>query len=136
MRVDTIPFRDLPLDEKLQTMAGWMRERRARQVVALDVRKVSGVTEGVLIASVQSVRQGRSLAEWFVEKVAEVGQDYLGMEGQATGNWILVDLNDVMVHVFLDQIREQFNLEGLYSRARSVDLAPDDSDQPGADLDD
>ena len=57
-----------------------------------------------------------------MKQLKEAGMEYLGMEGYNTGNWILVDCNDILVHIFQSESRSFYNLEGLYSDSKEIRL--------------
>ena len=93
---------------------------KAVNVKVMDVRKVTDVADCMVLASGNSDRHVRSIADKVVEKAKAAGFRPMGMEGQRDGEWVLVDLNDVIVHVMLPRVREFYGLEGLWeSRHRS-----------------
>ncbi len=83
-------------------------------ITALDVRGVSTVTDFMVVASGHSQRQVKSLASQVAEKAKGRGIEPLGMEGHSVGEWVLVDLGDVVVHVMLPPIRDFYGLEKLW----------------------
>ena len=110
-------FSQLPAVEKASLIADWLDEHKARDLVMLDLAGKSSLTDVALIASVNSVRQGQSLADGILALCREQNFEFFHIEGQATGQWILVDLNDVVVHLFQGESRELYNLEGLWRDA-------------------
>ncbi|PTN37646.1 ribosome silencing factor [Desulfonatronum sp. SC1] len=112
-------------------VAGWLEEKKARDISVLDVTPFSAVADVMVICSAQSARHAQALADWLLERYAEQGIGYLGMEGYTEGRWILVDGNDVLVHIFQEESREFYNLDGLWSRARS--LLDDPNPEPPSD---
>ena len=109
---------NLPSQEKAVLVANWLRDKKAQDVTVLDVTGVCPITEMLVLASATSPRHAKGLASQKLE--------YLGLEGQGEGAWILVDLNDVLVHVFSGANRELFDLEGLWCEGARVEL-PDDA---------
>ena len=107
-------FSQLAAVDKADTIARWLEEHKARNLLVLDVHEKSSLTDVVVIASVSSVRQGQSLAEGLLTLCREENFEFFHTEGQNTGQWILVDLNDVVVHLFQDDARTLYNLEGLW----------------------
>jgi ribosome-associated protein len=93
-----------------------LHEKKARDVIALDVREFSSVTEGMIIATANSARQAKSLGAWLLEQGKKYGVPAMGAEGMEVGQWILVDFNDVVVHIFQEDVRELYNLEGLFAQ--------------------
>jgi ribosome-associated protein len=96
---------------------------KAQHVVRLDVRHLTSVTDTMIIASGRSDRHVRSLADAVVERCEEAGLATLGVEGQDAGEWVLVDLGDVVVHVMLPRVREFYNLEKLWGMGQAASAA-------------
>ena len=87
---------------------------KAQNVAVLDVSDLTDVTDTIVIASGTSDRHVKSLAGRVVERAKEAGFRSLGIEGEREGEWVLVDLQDVIVHVMLPRIREFYALEKLW----------------------
>ncbi|MDR2878254.1 MAG: ribosome silencing factor [Chromatiales bacterium] len=87
---------------------------KAVNVIALDVRRASSVTDYMLIASGTSDRHVRSIVSSVVEAARERGIKPLGVEGEVHAQWALVDLGDVIVHVMKPDVREFYQLEKLW----------------------
>jgi ribosome-associated protein len=88
---------------------------KAVNVRVIDVRRLSDIFDTLVIASGTSDRHVRSIADSVVEKAQVAGFRPLGIEGQKTGDWVLVDLGDVVVHVMLPRVREFYSLEKLWT---------------------
>jgi ribosome-associated protein len=97
---------------KLVTAA--LDDMKAGNVKILDVRKVTDVADCMVVASGNSDRHVRSIADRVVERARAGGFKPMGMEGERDGEWVLVDLNDVIVHVMLPRVREFYALESLW----------------------
>lgn len=108
--------------DKMRNAAQWLAERKGTQIEALDVAGLCDIAEGVVIATAGSVRHAQALADYVLEKAKETKTEYFGMEGYKAGTWILVDMNDVLVHVFQQGARGFYNIEGLWAEARPVEL--------------
>lgn len=102
---------DSPL---LDVVLDALDEMKAKNVTTLDVRRLTSVADHMVIASGTSNRHVRSLAGFVVEKAKEGGYRPVGMEGERDGEWILVDLGDVVVHLMLPATREFYDLERLW----------------------
>lgn len=111
--------------EITETVLGALEDMKARDVVVLDVQAMTSITDTMVIASGTSDRHVRSLAENVIDQCKKQGQRPLGVEGLDGGEWVLVDLQDVLVHVMLPKIRDFYNLEKLWgASARSSAAAP------------
>lgn len=121
----------------MRLVAGWLHDKKALDIMALDVAGLCSVAEGLVLATARNVRQAQALADHVLKTAGESGISYLGMEGYRTGTWVLLDLNDVLVHVFQEDSRRFYNLEGLWADAAALDLGlePDDAG-PSNDKDD
>ena len=91
-----------------------LEDLKAVDIVELDVRKLSDFTDYMVIATGRSARQVIALAENVVMKAKQAGEPPLGVEGLQGGEWVLVDLCDVVVHVLQPEVREFYQLEKLW----------------------
>jgi ribosome-associated protein len=89
-------------------------DMKAVNVKVLDVRGLTDIADTMIIASGNSDRHVRSIADRVVEKAKEAGVRPLGTEGARDGEWVLVDLHDIVVHVMLPRVREFYGLERLW----------------------
>jgi ribosome-associated protein len=103
-----------------------LEEVKARDIVKLDVRKLTTVTDYMIVASGTSNRHVKALADTVAEKSRKAGHRPLGIEGEGGSEWVLLDLQDVLVHVMLPRVREFYNLEKLWSLGPSSDVAATD----------
>ena len=88
---------------------------KAQDVVRLDVRDMTTVTDYMVVASGTSNRHVKALVDNVAEKAREAGHRPIGIEGEEGGEWVLLDLQDTLVHVMLPAVREFYNLEKLWS---------------------
>ena len=102
-----------------------LEELKAQDVHVIDVRGKTSVTDVMVIASGTSNRHVKALADNVIERAKAHGVRPLGVEGDQTAEWVLVDLGDVVVHVMLPRVRDFYNLEKLWA------LAPEDTGTPG-----
>jgi ribosome-associated protein len=91
-----------------------LADMKALDVKFLDVRRLTDIADFMVIASGTSDRHVRSVAQRVVEKAKEAGFRPHGVEGQQDGDWVLIDLNDMIVHVMLPRVREFYGLEKLW----------------------
>ena len=102
-------------DVLLKTVHAAVEELKAKDVVEIDVRGKSSVTDQMVVASGTSSRHVKSIADEVVKKAKHAGNPPIGVEGQREGEWVLVDLGDVIVHVMLPRTREFYGLERLWT---------------------
>lgn len=119
---------DPATETKMKTAAKWLHDKQARNITALDVAGLCDIAEGIVVATAGSLRHAQALADHVLDMAGETKAGYLGMEGYQAGTWILLDLNDVLVHVFQDSARGFYNIEGLWAEAREVALDLPDED--------
>ncbi|ABJ64160.1 ribosome silencing factor [Levilactobacillus brevis] len=96
--------------------------KRAEDLTALDMTKVSLMADYFLIMEANSSRQIQAIADEITDQMAANGVKMRDVEGKNEANWILIDLGDVVVHVFQKEQRSHYNLEKLWSDAPTVDL--------------
>ncbi len=95
-------------------------DRKAEDVVALDVREVASFADTFVLATGTSDRHVRSVADAVQSALKETGEKPLGVEGYDDGLWVLIDYGDVIVHVFQRELREHYDLERLWSEASEI----------------
>jgi ribosome-associated protein len=117
----------MPMDSQAlrELVVSAVEELKGQDVVELDVRKLTDVTDCFVIASGRSDRQVRAIAENVIEKAKAAGVRPMGVEGLDKGDWVLVDLCDVVLHVMQPETREYYQLEKLWSGTPLADEADD-----------
>jgi ribosome-associated protein len=110
--------RPLPESERVSPLqdlvTAALNDMKAVNIKVLDVRGLTDIADTMVIASGNSDRHVRSIADRVVEKAKDAGFRPLGMEGERDGEWVLVDLQDIVVHVMLPRVREFYGLERLW----------------------
>jgi ribosome-associated protein len=104
---------------------------KAERPVVLDMRKLTAYADTFIVLSGRSDRQVRSIADAIVSALKSDGDQPLGVEGLDDGNWVLIDCNDAIVHVFDPETREQYDLERLWRDAPRIDLEIEGVDPHG-----
>jgi ribosome-associated protein len=95
-------------------------EKKAFDITILELKKASSLTDYFLICSGRSDRQVQAIAQSIEEKMGEQGIRPLGEEGIREGRWVLMDYDDVVIHIFYDQLRRYYDLEGLWIEAPRI----------------
>jgi ribosome-associated protein len=110
----------MTLAKLVKTVVAALDEIKARDIEVLDVTKMTDLFDRMIIASGDSTRQTKAIASNVQEKVKAGGGAVYGMEGGETGEWVLVDLGNVLVHVMQTTVRAHYNLEELWAEAKKV----------------
>jgi ribosome-associated protein len=110
----------LTTEEKTQAVVAALEDVKASNINVIDTSRLSTMFERMVIASAQSTRQTKALADNVVVKLKEIGEKIYGREGEDSGEWILVDLGEVLVHIMQPAVRDYYNLEELWSKAQAA----------------
>jgi ribosome-associated protein len=103
------------IDKLVGAAVAALEDIKGRDIVVLDVRKMTSLFDRIIIASADSTRQSKALSNHLREKMKALGTSVHGIEGEAAGEWILVDLGPAVVHIMLPAIRKYYNLEELWA---------------------
>ena len=95
-----------------------LEDIKAHDIQAIDVRKMTSIFDWIIVASADSARQTKALARHVHDSLKEAGSSIVGTEGEDSGEWVLVDGGDVVVHVMQPAVREYYNLEELWSEGK------------------
>ena len=107
------------LDKLVKTTVAALEDIKARDITVIDVRKLTSLFDKIVIASTDSTRQAKSMSKNLQEKVKAQGGKVYGVEGEQVGEWVLVDLGPVVVHIMQPVIRQHYNLEELWTPPRA-----------------
>jgi ribosome-associated protein len=99
-------------------------------ITVMDVSKLTSMTNYMIVASATSSRQAKAVADNVREKLKEKGYHIRGTEGEKEGEWVLVDLDDIVVHIMVPTTRAYYNLEQLWGEAenRRGHIKPDNNE--------
>ena len=104
----------MELNQLVATAIEALEDVKARDIKIFNTEKLTDQFERVIIASGSSNRQTRALAYAVSSAVKEAGGEVLGIEGGDTGEWVLVDLGTVVVHVLQPNVRDYYNIEEIW----------------------
>lgn len=104
----------MDIRKKQRAVVEALEDVKGRDIVVFNVAKLSPFFERVVIASGDSTRQVKALADSVQEKLRALGARVHGVEGQASGEWVLVDLGDIVVHAMHPAVRSHYNLEEIW----------------------
>jgi ribosome-associated protein len=108
------------IEDKTKLIVAALEDVKARDITVLDTSKLTSLFERMVIASGDSNRQTRALADNVREKVKQAGEHVGGTEGEDSGDWVLLDLGEVIVHVMLPAVRAHYNLEELWGAGEAA----------------
>lgn len=99
-----------------------LEDIKAKDIQVIDTSKLTALFDRIIIASADSNRQTRALAHNVQDKVKAAGSEVISVEGEETGEWVLVDLGAIVVHIMLPAIRSYYNLEELWAQHPPVSV--------------
>lgn len=99
-------------------------EKKASDLIVLDVAALTSISDYFVICSGRSDRQVQSIAQGIEEAAVKAGNKPYAIEGTSRGHWVLMDFSDVIVHIFYEPVREFYDLDGLWSDAPRAKLPP------------
>ena len=99
-----------------------LQQKKVLNLVVLDVGGITSFTDTFVIASGKSSRQVSAVAEHVIDSLQKEGIRPLGVEGLQQGHWVLIDYGDCIIHIFFEPIREFYDLEGLWSDAKRMEI--------------
>jgi ribosome-associated protein len=120
------------LDERICAALRAASDKKALEMVVLDLREIASFTDYFIITSGTNVRQVQAIADEVVEQLKKQGTRALRVEGYSTAEWVLVDYGDFILHVFEDKARKFYDLERLWRDAVRVPVPPDVTGEEGS----
>ncbi len=108
--------------ERVQRIAQALYDKKAKNIVALDISKITSLGDYFIICSCTSAAQLRACTDEVEEKMGEIGIQPAHTEGYNGGTWILLDYQDIIVHLMLEETREFYALEHLWGDAEELKL--------------
>jgi ribosome-associated protein len=119
-----MPKKSKPSFETLtEKIVSVLEDMKANDIVTIDVRHLTSITDAMIIASGRSDRHVRAISDALVERCKAAGFEPLGVEGTEGGEWILIDLADAIVHVMLPRTRSFYEIEKLWDISRPRERA-------------
>ena len=106
--------------EKTPKICQWLIDHKAKDITAIDLQGHSNCIDVCIIATAGSQRQARALADGCLEFAKENNYEFMHLEGHAEASWVLVDLNDVVIHIFQEETRALYDLEGLWRDGKKL----------------
>ena len=94
--------------------------KKAKEILILDVRKITTISDYFIVCSTTNERQARAIAEDMRMRLKEMGKREMGVEGMKDGRWVLQDFGDIVLHIFHESQREFYDIEGLWADAKQV----------------
>ena len=107
------------LDSMKAAVIDALEDIKGFDINAMDVRKLTNITSYMIVCSATSSRQAKAMGDNVREKMKEKGYEIRGTEGEKEGEWVLVDLNDIIVHIMVPAARAYYNLEQLWGDAEA-----------------
>jgi ribosome-associated protein len=104
-----------PIEALETAIVDALDEDKAEDIVAIDLRGKSSVTDLMIIASGRSARHVGALSDHLLRMLKERGKKSARVEGLSTGDWVLIDIGDIVVHIFRPEVRSFYNLEKMWS---------------------
>lgn len=118
-KTDSITTEASYLDTMKAAVVDALEDIKGFDIAVMDVRKLTNMTSYMIVASATSSRQAKAMGDNVREKMKEKGYNIRGTEGEKEGEWVLVDLNDIVVHIMVPATRAYYNLEQLWGDAEA-----------------
>jgi ribosome-associated protein len=122
------------LDERIWMALAAAAEKKAINMVVLDLREIASFTDYFIIANGTNERQVQAISDAVVETLKQAGSPVIRVEGYKTAEWILLDYGDFVMHIFGEKSRKFYDLERLWRESRRVELPPEFSNEVDSSL--
>ena len=109
----------MPTSKLAKIAVAALDDIKARDIAVFDVRKLTNLYDTLIIATAESNRQVKALARHVRDRLAAAGATIIGVEGEETAEWVLVDAGDIVVHLMQPAVRAHYNLEELWAPRKS-----------------
>jgi ribosome-associated protein len=117
--LDVVKTETTYLDNMKAAVIDALEDIKGFDITVMDVRKLTNMTSYMIVSSATSSRQAKAMGDNVREKLKEKGYEIRGTEGEKEGEWVLVDLNDIVVHIMVPATRAYYNLEQLWGDAEA-----------------
>lgn len=111
----------------LNRVAQAIYDKKGFNILVLDVRGVSSMTDFFIIAEGTVDRHVKALSQTIADELGKIGQDPLHIEGQQEGDWVVLDYGDFVIHLFIPELRIRYSLEELWKDGKVIDVKLDTS---------
>jgi ribosome-associated protein len=102
------------MNKKLEIIKNAIEEKKGDKIIVLDIAKKSSISDYYVICTGRSDKNIQAIADEIKDKMRESGEDYLGFEGYRSAKWVLMDYDDVIVHIFNEETRDFYKLEEIW----------------------
>lgn len=113
----------MDFNKLINLIAQTIYDKKGFNILALDVRGISTLTDYVIIAEGNVERHNKAIANEIIEQLKKVNGKPIHIEGWAESDWVVLDYFDIIVHIFKPELREKYGLEKLWGKAKIIDLA-------------
>ncbi|MCS7150246.1 MAG: ribosome silencing factor [Caldimicrobium sp.] len=103
------------MEGRVETIVKLLSDKKAEDILVLDVRSKVDYTDHFIICSAHSTRHAQGISDYVISELEKLNLKPLGVEGWETGNWIILDYNTVIVHIFFEPVRALYALEELWA---------------------
>jgi ribosome-associated protein len=108
--------------EILNKIAQIIYDKKGENIIALDVKGISSITDFMILATANVERHAQAIARTIIDELKKINQRPYFVEGLKDGDWVVVDYSNIMVHLFIPEYRSLYALETLFSDAKLIDL--------------